>query len=68
MPDLEKIVRERFNYKDMPPLIEMEKRMVLMLLNQHPAIDFAEPVQPNLIQVGGLQIVDPKPLKEVRFF
>jgi glucuronosyltransferase len=39
---------------------------MLMLVNTHPAIDFPEPMPPNVIPVAGLQIKVPKPLPEVR--
>ncbi|GAB0099856.1 hypothetical protein DMENIID0001_157460 [Sergentomyia squamirostris] len=35
---------------------EIEKRTKLILLNKHPAIDVVEPLLPNVIPVGGLQI------------
>lgn len=36
-----------------------------MLVNSDNAIDYPEPLQPNQIQVGGLQIQDTKELPEV---
>jgi glucuronosyltransferase len=59
------LARERFNYKDMPSLEELETKAVLLLKNRADyGLDFPEPMQPNIIQVGGLQIRDPKPLPE----
>lgn len=40
----------------------LDKMHSLMLVNSHPAIDFAESLPPNIIQVGGLQIKEPKAL------
>lgn len=61
-PELERLTREKFNFKDMPPLIELEQRTKLVLLNADSAIDYPEPLQPNMILVGGLQITEPKEL------
>lgn len=58
------MVRERFNF-DFPSLDELEKTTSLIFVNAAYAFDDPEPLQPNMIQVGGLQIVDAKPLAEV---
>jgi glucuronosyltransferase len=65
MPKLEQITRNRFEFKDMPTLDKLERQTRLVLLNQDYAIDFPEPLIPNVIQVGGLQIAEPKLLTEV---
>jgi glucuronosyltransferase len=41
------------------------ERTALIFVNTDSAIDFPEPLLPNMIQVGGLQILDSKPLPEV---
>lgn len=61
-PELERLTREKFKFKDMPPLNEIEQKTKLILLNADNAIDYPEPLQPNMILVGGLQITDPKEL------
>lgn len=66
MSRMEKKVRERFEFKDYPALAKLEQKTALMLVNTDVAIDFSEPLQPNVIQVGGLQIVEAKPLPDVR--
>jgi glucuronosyltransferase len=43
---------------------ELEKRISIALVNSHPSIDFADSLPPNIIEVGGLQIKDPKPLPD----
>lgn len=63
-PKLEELTRQRFKF-DFPPLKELATKTALILVNTNNAIDFPEPIEPNMIQVGGLQIVDPKPLPEV---
>lgn len=63
-PNLEKMTRDKFKF-DFPPLKELSQKTSLMLVNTDNAIDFTEPLQPNMIQVGGLQIFDAKPLPKV---
>lgn len=59
-------MRERFHaLENLPPLSELQKKTVLMLLNRNNAVDIPKPMNPNVIPVGGLQLVEPKPLKEV---
>lgn len=61
-PELEMLTKERFKFDDMPSLNELEQKTKLILLNADNAIDYPEPLQPNMILVGGLQITDPKEL------
>lgn len=61
---IDRVTRKKFQF-DYPPLKELMKQTSLMLINTDNAIDLAEPLQPNVIQVGGLQIVDAKPLTKV---
>jgi glucuronosyltransferase len=58
-----KKVKEHFGYETMPDLEELEMKTKLMLINSDNSIDYPEPLQPNMIQVGGLQIAEPKPLE-----
>lgn len=60
-PELEKLARKRFPF-DFPSLKKLERKTDLMLLNSDFAVDYAEPLQPNMILVGGLQITQPKEL------
>uniref|UniRef100_A0A336M4N9 CSON008881 protein n=1 Tax=Culicoides sonorensis TaxID=179676 RepID=A0A336M4N9_CULSO len=55
------LMRQNFPYK-LPHVNELEAKNVLMLINVHPSIDFPEPLSPNTIPVGGLQIKEGKPL------
>ncbi|CAO1431481.1 unnamed protein product [Diamesa hyperborea] len=63
-PKMEKAVRKRLSSIDFPSLSDLEKKTVIMLLNCDYALDYPEPLQPNMIQVGGLQITETKPLPE----
>jgi glucuronosyltransferase len=66
-PRIEKMIRERYDFDDLPSHEELERNTVLMILNSNFALDYAEPIQPNVIHVGGLGIQEPKPLPEVDF-
>lgn len=52
--------------QDLPFIGDIERKIDLVLVNSHPAIDFPELLLPNVIQVGGLQVKEPKPLPEVK--
>lgn len=62
MPKLNDKVKQRFGYENMPNLDELEQMAKLLLVNSDDSIDYHEPMQPNMIQVGGLQITPPKNL------
>lgn len=51
---------------NLPYLGDLEKRLELALVNSHPGMDLPELLLPNTIQVGGLQVKEPKSLPEVR--
>lgn len=61
MPILHKLAQEVFG-DDLPYVADLERRMTLALVNTHPAIDFPEPLPPNIIPVAGLQVLPVKPL------
>lgn len=65
MPSLDKKVRKKFNFTNLPSIDELERKTALMLVNSDNAIEYPEPIQPNMIQVGGLQITEPKQLPQV---
>lgn len=64
-PELDKKIQKRFGLEKSVSGLEFDQRTALLLINTDSAVDFPEPLQPNMIQVGGLQISEPKPLKEV---
>ncbi|XP_053667148.1 UDP-glucosyltransferase 2-like [Anopheles marshallii] len=47
-----------------PDVTEFYRETRLVLLNSNPVIQYSEPFMPNVIQVGGMQIIKPKPLPE----
>lgn len=54
---------------DLPYAGDLEKLIVLMLVNSNPAVDYPDNNPPNIIQVGGMQIKEPKPLpKDIEDF
>jgi glucuronosyltransferase len=59
----DKQMREIFG-NDMPYAGDLEKLMQVAFINTHPAIEFAESLPPNVIEIGGLQIKEPQPLDE----
>lgn len=65
-PKIDKVTRDKFKF-DYPSLKELGQRSALVFVNSDNAFDFPEPMQPNMIQIGGLQIVDAKPLPEVSY-
>lgn len=51
---------------DYPRARDLEYKTQLAFVSTHPAVDFPEPLPPNIIPVGGIQIAPPKPLQDVR--
>lgn len=63
------MVREYFQYDDLPYVPDIDRLSKIILVNAHYSIDFPEPAPPNLIPVGGLQIRDAKKLpKDIEHF
>lgn len=67
VPALDEIARKLFG-PDYPSASKLEQLTQLALVSSHPAITHVEPLPPNVISVGGLQIKDPRPLEEVCSF
>lgn len=61
MPAINVQLRKQFGANS-PSGEDLEKLHSIMLVNSNPAIDYAESLPPNIIQVGGLQIKEPKSL------
>lgn len=64
VPHQDEIVRKHIQWH-FPYLADIEKKTVLAVINTHPAFDGPEPMPPNVIPVGGLQIQEPKKLPDV---
>ncbi|XP_055912486.1 UDP-glucosyltransferase 2-like [Eupeodes corollae] len=47
-----------------PTLQSLQKRVNMTLINTHPAMDYAQSLPPNVIEVGGLHIKEPQKLPE----
>lgn len=67
IPEIERKTRAKYNFKNLPSLLELEQKTILMFVNTDNSFGFPEPLQPNMIEVGGLQIVEAKPLAEASF-
>lgn len=52
-------------FPGLPDLRELDKKTKLVLFNFHPVVNVIEPLLPNVIAVGGLQIQEPKDLPAV---
>jgi hypothetical protein len=60
------MTREKFKF-NFPPIKSIGQQTTLVFVNTDNAFDFPEPLQPNMIQIGGLQIARSNPLPEVSF-
>lgn len=61
MPAIDKQMKKIFGAKS-PSADYLDKLHFLMLVNSNPAIDYAESLPPNIIQIGGAQIQETKTL------
>lgn len=51
-------------FPGLPKLSELKKKSDLVFLNYNPLFEISEPMLPNVINCGGMQITKPKPLPE----
>ncbi|XP_058828492.1 UDP-glucosyltransferase 2-like [Topomyia yanbarensis] len=69
IPKTDELLRSHPAFRSIPYLGDLDKNMMLMLVNSHHSVDFPEPIPQNMIPVGGLQITPPKPLpKDIEEF
>lgn len=61
MPIINEMAKQTFG-PDLPYVGGLEDHAKIALVNVHPAIDFPQPMAPNVIPVGGLQILPAKSL------
>jgi hypothetical protein len=60
-------MKQFFNFTDAaPPLTELLRKTSLLLVNNHFTLNYPKPLMPNIIEVGGMHIEQPKKLPEVR--
>ncbi|XP_037039722.1 UDP-glucosyltransferase 2-like isoform X1 [Bradysia coprophila] len=62
LPQLDTAMKAAFNDPNLPGGRTLLQKMILTLCNTHFSIEKLEPLPPNIIPVGGLQIQEPKPL------
>ncbi|CRK89595.1 CLUMA_CG003252, isoform A [Clunio marinus] len=58
---MEKLAREKFSF-DFPSMSALQERTALIFVNSDNSFDLVEPLEPNMIQIGGMQITPPKPI------
>lgn len=58
------MMRDAFKYPDLPHASDLQKKMAIALVNTHFSYETVEPLPPNVIPVGGLQIKPPQSLEE----
>lgn len=59
------MLKANFPFSNLPSARDLQNKMDLVLVNTHFSYETVEPLPPNLIPVGGLQIRDPQPLDQV---
>jgi hypothetical protein len=67
LPRQDIIMRQFFNYTDsIPPLSEIVRNTSLLLVNNHFSLNYPRPLVPNMIEVGGMHVMPPNQLPQVR--
>ncbi|KAL5291052.1 hypothetical protein ACFFRR_010457 [Megaselia abdita] len=61
IPKLDEMFRP-ISLENTPYLGDLQKLAKIAFVNSHPAINYPESLPPNVIEVGGMHIKDPKPL------
>ena len=62
LPHQNSVMKVAFNDPNLPDARSLLQKMILALCNTHFSVEKLEPLPPNIIPVGGLQIQEPKTL------
>lgn len=68
LPQHNEMLKKNFPFAKLPSAEELQNKMDIVLVNTHYSYETVEPLPPNLIPVGGLQIGDPQPIEKVKEF
>lgn len=66
LPLMDALARQHFG-EDVPPLLDLARRINLNLVNVDFSLDFPRPLVPSMVAVGGMHIMSVKPLPEVNY-
>jgi len=67
LPRQNAALHKYFNYTDnLSPEWELEYKATLVLLNTHHSFSYPNPLMPNYVQVGGMNVKTPKKFPQVR--
>lgn len=58
------MLKQKFGDK-IPSVKELKQQTSLMFVNSHYSLSGVKPLSPAVIEVGGIHIKEPKPLKQV---
>ena len=50
---------------DLPRIADLEFTTSLLLINDHQSMNIARPGMPNMVNIAGVHIPEPKPIPEV---
>lgn len=53
---------------EIPSVSDLKKGTSLMFVNSHYSLSGSRPLSPAVIEIGGIHIKDPKPIKQVKPF
>ncbi|XP_049298978.1 UDP-glycosyltransferase UGT5-like [Anopheles funestus] len=56
LPSQEAVYQRYFSLRNQPPLLDLIHNVSLVMVNSHPVINFARPLVPNMIEIGGAHI------------
>ncbi|KAJ9601562.1 hypothetical protein L9F63_000305 [Diploptera punctata] len=65
LPRQDAVMKKHFGFlENLPSLSELECNTSLLLINHHFSISYPRPLMPNMVQVGGLHVKNPKKLPQ----